>query len=147
MLRFSMTLLPALLLAACAGAPAAQRQQQRQADYEAAAGAPVRSFRFFTPIWSWEPLGNGELAVYTRPDKAWLLGTGGVCQNLAFTPVIGLTSNLGEVSINFDKVLVGRGYPPCTIRSIRPVDVATLKIRQASQRKVESEPRAPAPSH
>jgi hypothetical protein len=140
-LRLCTALALAGLLAACSSVPYAQRQQQRRAAYEATAGAPVRSFRFFAPIWSWEPLGETELAVYTRPNQAWLLDLGG-CQQLEFTSAIGLTSNLGEVSIHFDKVLTGRGNVPCTISRIRPVDVAKLKIEQAKQREVDSEPRA-----
>lgn len=132
------------LLAACSSVPYAQRQQQRQAAYLAATGAPVRSFRFFSPIWSWEPLSDTQLVVYTRPNKAWLLDLDGGCQNLAFTNAIGLTSNLDEVSVNFDKVLTGRSHFPCTITGIRPVDVARLKIEQAKQRKVEAEPRSGA---
>ena len=47
----------AVLLAACSSVPYAQRLQQRQAAYVAAAGAPVRSFRlvFGHSIYSWEP--------------------------------------------------------------------------------------------
>lgn len=142
--RVLMVLVLAVLLAACSSVPYAQRQQRRQAAYLAAAGAPVRSFRFFSPIWSWEPLSDTQLVVYTRPHKAWLLDLSGACQNLEFTSAIGLTSNLDEVSVNFDKVLVGRGYVPCTIKRIRPVDVARLKIEQAKQRKVEAEPRSGA---
>ncbi len=143
--RVSMAIVLAGLLAACSSVPYAQRQQQRQAAYLAAAGAPVRSFRFFAPLWSWEPLSDTQLAVYTRPNKAWLLDVGGACQNLEFTSAIGLTSNLDEVSVNFDKVLTGHRDFPCTITRIRPVDVARLKIEQAKQRKIESEPRTAAP--
>jgi hypothetical protein len=133
------------LLAACSSVPYAQRQQQRLAAYEAAAGAPVRSFRFFPPMWSWEPLGDTQLAVYTRPQQAWLLDLSGACQNLPFANAIALTSNLDEVSVNFDKVLTGRSYFPCTIKRIRPVDVARLKVEQAKQRKIEAAPRAAPP--
>jgi hypothetical protein len=98
-------------LAACSSVPYAQRMSNRQAAYAAAAGEPVRNFRFFE-LYSWEPLGNSQLAVYTRPNEAWLLTVSGPCPDLDFTNVIGLTSNLHEVSINFDKVLTGRADPP-----------------------------------
>ncbi|KRF01925.1 hypothetical protein ASG87_10490 [Frateuria sp. Soil773] len=124
------------LLAACSGVPRAQQDSQRQAAYAAAAGAPVRSFRFFT-LYSWEPLGRDRLAVYTRPNEAWLLDVGG-CTDLEFTQAIGLTSNLHEVSVGFDKVLTGRRDFPCTIRQIRPVDVAKLKAVQHEQRRIEA---------
>ncbi|MEO6925291.1 MAG: DUF6491 family protein [Rhodanobacter sp.] len=133
----------AAALTACSSVPYAQRQQQRQAAYAAAAGAPVKSFHFFS-LWSWEPLSDSELVVYTEPQRAWLLGLDGHCQNLEFTQAIGLTSSTGEVSTRFDKVLTGRNYIPCTIMQIRPVDVKRLRIEQEAQRKVNAQPRAPA---
>ena len=132
-------------LAACSSVPHAQRQQQRQAAYAAAAGAPVRSFHFFN-LWSWEPLSDSEVVVYTRPNRAWLLDLDGRCQNLEFTQAIGLTSNAGEVSTRFDKVLTGRRYIPCRIMQIRPVDVKRLRVEQQAQRKINAQPREPAGS-
>lgn len=142
--RASVVLLLAGLLVACSSMPYAQRRQQRMAAYRAAAGAPVHSFRFVGTMWSWEPLGDTELVVYTRPDRAWLIDVGASCPNLPFANVIGLTSSFDEVSVGFDRVLTGRGYIPCTISRIRPLDVAKLKIEQAKQREVEVEPRKPA---
>lgn len=130
------------LLAGCSSVPYAQRASQRQAAYAAAAGAPVRSFRFFS-LYSWEPLGRDQLAVYTRPNEAWLLDVGG-CTDLEFTNAIGLTSNLHEVSVRFDKVLTGRRDFPCTIERIRPVDVAKLKTVQHEQRRIEAAARPAA---
>ncbi|WP_266170582.1 DUF6491 family protein [Dyella subtropica] len=131
-------------LAACASVPYAQRMSDRQAAYAAAAGEPVRSFRFFE-LYSWEPLGNSQLAVYTRPNQAWLLSVSGPCPDLEFTNAIGLTSNMSEVSINFDKVLTGRTFP-CTISQIRPIDVAKMRAVEHEQRKIEaaSRPQDPA---
>ncbi len=137
---WSITLALVGLLAACSSVPYAQRQQQRQAAYAAAAGAPVPSFHFFT-LWSWEPLSDSELVVYTRPSQAWLLGLDGRCENLEFTQAIGLTSVTGDVSARFDKVLTGRHRMPCTIMQIRPVDVKQLRIAQEAQRKINAEPR------
>ena len=137
------------LLAACSSVPYVQRQQQRQAAYAAAAGAPVTSFHFFN-LWSWEPLSDSELVVYTQPSQAWLLELDGSCQNLEFTHAIGLTSSTGEVSARFDKVLTGRRYLPCTIMRIRPVNVKQLRVAQEAQREINAEPRehpAPAPKH
>lgn len=129
-----------LLLGACSSVPYAQRLSERLAAYTAAAGAPVHNFRFFS-LYSWEPLSDTELAVYTRPNQAWLLDTGG-CQNLQYVETIGLTSNLNQVSVGFDKVLTGRSYFPCTITQIRPVDVKRLKVEQQKLRQIRSEPRS-----
>lgn len=134
----------AATLGACSSVPYAQREAQRQAAYEAAAGAPVRSFHFYN-LYSWEPLGDSQVAVYTQANRAWLLDVG-QCQYLGFANTIGLTSFAGDVSVNFDKVLVGRGYPPCFISKIRPVDVARLKLEQQAQRTINAEPREPAPA-
>lgn len=135
-------------LGACSSVPYAQRMSERQAAYAAAAGAPVRSFHFFS-LYSWEPLSDTELAVYTQPNKAWLLDLGG-CQELLFVNSIGLTSNLNQVMVGFDKVLTGRRNFPCTITQIRPIDVKSLKLAQQKQRQIESAARGadkPAASH
>jgi hypothetical protein len=134
-------LLIAGLLAGCSSVPYAQRQSQRQAAYAAAAGAPVRSFRFFSPLYSWEALSNQQLAVYARPNQAWLLDVDG-CPNLTFANAIGLTSSFHEVSVRFERVLTGRGYFPCTITQIRPIDVSHLRAAQQAQRKIDEQPRA-----
>ncbi|HEY0198752.1 MAG TPA: DUF6491 family protein [Rhodanobacter sp.] len=133
----------AIMLAGCSGVPLAQRESQRQAAYAAAAGASVRSFRFFN-LYSWEPLDNGQMAVYTKPNEAWLLDLGGACPNLEFASAIGLTSQFDQVSVGFDKVLTGRGNYPCTITGIRPVDVSRLKLEQQAQRKINAEQREAA---
>ena len=149
MIRILLATTLAAMLAACASAPYAQRPSERQAAYAAAAGAPVRNFRFFS-LYSWEPLSDSQLAVYTRPNEAWLLDLGGDCQDLAFVNSIGLTSNLNQVMVGFDRVLTGRGNFPCTISQIRPVDVKSLKAVQQQQRLIKSEPRGadkPAAAH
>lgn len=128
-----------LALGACSSVPYAQRLAQRQAAVAAAAGAPVNSFRFFT-LYSWEPLGDRQLVVYTQPNKAWLLDVS-PCLNLPYANAIGLTSSVNEVSINFDRVLTGRDFAPCVISKIRPLDVAQLKQAQQAQRKIEAEAR------
>ncbi len=141
-------LLLGLSCAGCSSVPYAQRMSERQAAYTAAAGAPVRSFRFFS-LYSWEPLGDTQLAVYTQPNKAWLLDLGG-CQELRFVNSIGLTSNLNQVMVGFDKVLTGRHNVPCTITQIRPVEVKSLKLAQQQQRQIESaarEGQPPAAAH
>ena len=85
------------LLVACSGMPYAKRSSDRLAAYTAAAGVPVKSFRFFSPLYSWEPLSDTELVVYTKPKEAYLLDLG-ACVNLQVTNGIGLTSSLGPVS-------------------------------------------------
>ncbi|QRN53157.1 DUF6491 family protein [Dyella caseinilytica] len=125
-------------LAACASVPYAQRLQQRQQAYTAAAGAPVQSFRLvLNDIYSWEPLSDTELVVYTQPTRAYLLDLW-PCSNLTFTNGIGLTSFANQVQVGFDKVFTGRGYIPCRIKQIRPVDLAQFKLEKESQRHIDS---------
>jgi hypothetical protein len=134
----------ALAVAACSSVPYAQRISARQAAYAAAAGEPVRSFRFFE-LYSWEPLGNSQLAIYTRPNEAYLVTVMGPCPDLEFTNAIGLTSNLNEVQVRFDKVITGRRDFPCTIGEIRPVDLGKLKSVEHEQRKIQAADRQSAP--
>ena len=129
-------ILPLLLvpmLAACA-TDSAQRDAAKLALYRAHAGAPVRSFHFFGRLDSWTSLDDRTIAVWTRPSEAWLLDLDGPCNDLQFTPFIGLTSSVGTVSARFDKVLVrntGGINLPCIIETIRPLDVKA--IRQAER--------------
>ena len=128
------------LLTACSTTPTTQQIQARQAAYNAAAGAPVRSFRFIGRMWSWEPLSNSQLVVYTNPRTAYLLDVW-TCPNLTWTLASGLTSSIHQVSSNLDKVLTGRSYPPCPIMKIRPLNLAQLQIQQGSQREVDEQSR------
>ena len=113
--------------------------------YRAHAGALVASFRYLGRINSWESLGDEAIAIWTRPNEAWLLGLAGPCNGLDFTPVIGLTSQTGAVYARFDDVLVRDPASikiPCRIQSIRPLDVAA--IREAEKAKRAGEVAAPA---
>jgi hypothetical protein len=147
MLRATTVVLFAAAMVACSSAPVSPAQQQRQAAYAAAAGAPVRSFTYLGRMWSWEALGDKELVVYTTPSKAYLLDVWG-CANLPWAQVIGLTASFREVQANFDKVLAGGPYPPCPIVQIRPLDLTRLKLAQQAPREVDVQARndAAAPS-
>lgn len=126
-------LVPALLAGCAASHARYQQEQARVAAIHAAAGKPVGAFNFTARnIWSWEPLSEQELIVYTRPNQAWLLNVG-LCPELPYTPTIALTSHVGQVSTMRDSVVVRGGGFPCTIQEIRPVDVAKL-LRQAQPR-------------
>ncbi|HEX2595699.1 MAG TPA: DUF6491 family protein [Luteimonas sp.] len=143
MKRFTILLGSAALLAACASTPTAPSAQL--AMYRAHAGAPVPSFRYLGRMDSWESLGDRTIAVWTRPHEAWLLDLAGPCNGLDFTPVIGLTSQVGQVSAGFDKVLVkdpANFGIPCRIQTIRPLDVKALESEAKHRREVN----APAPA-
>jgi hypothetical protein len=140
-----------VLLSACASQPYAQRLQQRQQAYNAAAGAPVRSFRLVLgqQIYSWEALSDSQLVIYTLANRAFLLDVW-PCNNLMVSNTIGLTSFASTVQTGFDKVITGRPYIPCVIKQIRPIDLAQFKMDREAQRQFDSVPRdngaAPAPA-
>ena len=110
---------------------------RKLAIYEAAAGEPVGSFTYLGRISGWTPLGDEHIAVWTRPSEAWLLGFHGTCQDIGFTPVIGLTSQNSRVYAGFDKVLVDGRNPmqlPCRIREIRPLDTSRVRAAEKAAR-------------
>lgn len=123
------------LLAGCAASKARyQHEQARLAAIHAAAGKPVGSFNYMvTSMYSWEPLNEHELLIYTRPNKAWLLNVG-ICPQLPYAISIGITSHVGQVSTGLDKVLVGGGNFPCHIQKIQPVDVDELHKKMEARK-------------
>lgn len=139
------TVAVAAALAGCArvGKDYTARMQARQQAYAVAAGAPVNSFHYLS-LWSWEPLSDQQLAVYTRSNEAWLLDLDGKCRNLEFTNHIALTSSASEVLVKFDRVLTGPPDPPCFIKQIRPVDIAKLNEPQQGKPRDLEEAARPA---
>ena len=122
-------------LGACASGPA-ERDADRLALYNAHAGTSVDKFRYYGRLTRWTPLGNEALAVWTRPNEAWLLDLTGPCPDLEYTRAIGLTDNLGMVHARFDKVLVLSRAPvnlPCHIAQIRKLDVKALKAAERAR--------------
>ena len=143
--RVAAALVAAAVLAGCAS----QRlsDADRYAVYAQHAGAEVDHFRYLGRINGWTPLGDSALAVWTRPGEAWLLDLSGPCQDLAYTPAIGLTSTMSRVSARFDRVLVRSRSSiniPCHISRIRPLDVAA--VREAQRRNPEDAPLSEPPS-
>lgn len=129
MKRLLCALVATLLLGACAS-DAGMREVERLALYRAHAGAPVDSFRYFGSLNGWTPLGDSDLAVWTRPNQAYLLNLNGPCTDLDFAPAITITNQFHTVYAKFDKVVVlnrGSINIPCHIREIRPLDVTAIK--------------------
>ena len=115
---------------------------EKLALFEAAAGEPVQSFRYFGRISGWTPIDDRNLAVWTRPREAWLLTIAGSCRDLMWVPAISLTNRTNRVHAGFDSVRVHRSGPagtslPCRISTIRPLD--TAKIRDAEKAVSESD--------
>src|SRR5690606_19914637 len=129
------SLLLALATAACATTGISQ--EEKLATYRAHAGEPVSSFRYFGQINGWTSLGDRDIAVWTRPSEAWLLELSGPCPDIDYAPAITVTNQFNRVSAKFDKVTVhGAGTPrvPCTIQTIRPLDVKAIKQAERTAR-------------
>ena len=125
-----------LALASCTSNPA-QRDADRRALYLAHAGEPVSSFRYFGSLSGWTPLGEDAVALWTRPNQAYLVSFKGSCPDLDFAPGISVSSQFNTVYTNFDKVTVlnpGTMTIPCHIREIRPLDVKAIKQAERERR-------------
>ncbi len=130
-----------LALAACSSVPK-QTDAQRLELYRTHAGEPVKDFRYFGTLNGWTPLGDQALAVWTRPNEAFLLELTSHCVDLNFAPAISITNMMGSVSARFDDVIVrggGRnvGRIPCRIDQIRPLDVKALREAQREMREAQ----------
>lgn len=116
-----------LMLGACASVP--DHQNQELQFYRAHAGAKVDSFNYLGHMDSWKALGSSTIALWTRPNEAWLIDLVGICNNLEYTPAIGIPRNVGQVRTG-SQVLVHdpSGIEnPCYIQSIRPLDANAIR--------------------
>ena len=125
----------ACVMTACASSGPRMGDAERLAFYSQHAGEPVSSFRYGTGLNSWTPLGDTALAVWTRPNEAFLLELMGRCPDLPFAQSISVSHSVGRVNAGFDTVtprmtLTGRGTGmtpmPCRIQTIRPLDTRAL---------------------
>ncbi|MGO1001589.1 DUF6491 family protein [Lysobacter sp. CA196] len=136
-----------LLLSACASNPKMD-DAQRLALYRAHASAPVDSFQYFGRIDGWTPLGDSALAVWTKPNQAYLLELQGRCPDLDFASAISVSNQMGRVHSRFDKVTV-LGHQsikmPCFISRILPLDVKAIKQAQSDMREAGTMPEDPKP--
>jgi hypothetical protein len=137
-IMFAALVMGVLSLTACA--TDRMSDNERLALYRAHAAAPVQSFRYLNRIDGWTPLGDSAVAIWTRPNEAYLLEVDNPCPDLDFAQAIGLTSQFGIVYSRCDKVIprTGAGGPermPCHIRQIRPLDVKALKAAEKDIRR------------
>jgi len=122
-------------LSACASS--GMGEAEKLAMYEAAAGEPVKSFRYFGRISGWTPLDDRTIAVWTRGQEAWLLSLDGSCRDVEWAPVISLTHQGSSVYAGFDKVVAHTGGSPgfpCRITTIQPLDTAMIRSAERTAR-------------
>ena len=123
----SCTLAIGLSLGACASVPDTGNQELQF--YRAHAGAKVYSFNYLGHMDSWKALDSSTIALWTRPNEAWLIDLVGICNNLEYTPAIGIPRNVGQVRTG-SRILVHdpSGIEnPCYIQSIRPLDANAIR--------------------
>ncbi len=141
-------LVAAMLAATLAGCATTGKlsSDERLQLYRSHAGAPVNSFKYFGSLNGWTELGDSALAVWTRPNEAWLLNLGGPCMDLSYAPAITVTNMMGQVSARFDRVIVHGSGPmahvPCRIESIQPLDVKALRASEKEMREAKIAERA-----
>lgn len=143
-----LALIAATVLAGCATA-GKQTDAEKLALYRSHAGEPVKDFHYFGRLNGWTPLGDGALAVWTKPSEAYLLELSGPCQDLDYAMAIRVTQFGNRVSARFDDVVpLGAGTSsikiPCRIETIRPLDVKALRDSQKELREAALEERKPA---
>lgn len=126
-------LLLSLLLAACATNVRKQAAELR-ADYVGAAGPSIPEFRDTRGLYSWRPLSDQELVVYTQPRQAYLLSVG-FCPDLGAAAAVSVSSRLGWVTSGIDNVRLDNARYPCRIQQIRPVDLVKFEALRAAQQK------------
>ena len=130
-------LLAATVLSGCATA-GKQTDAEKLAFYRGHTGEPVKDFQYFGRLNGWTPLGDGALAVWTKPSEGYLLELSGPCQDLDYAMAISITQFGSRVS-RFDQIVpLGAGTSsikiPCRIQAIRPLDVKALRASQKELR-------------
>lgn len=130
-----------LVLSGCA-TNAAQRDAERLALYRAHAGEPVASMQYFGSLNGWTPLGEGAIALWTRPSRAYLVEFIGTCPDIDFARAIQVSNQAGRVHARFDdvRVLDGTSMPsiPCRIASLRPLDFKAIRAEERGLREARA---------
>lgn len=143
MKKLLVSLFAVLILSACA--TTRLTPAERFALYQTHAGEPVSSFRL-TRNFSWTPLGDQALAVWTGVNQGHLLEMRSRCSGLGFASNITITNSMGQVSARFDSVIPRTGAGPsqqtqtqqCRIWSIRPLDTAALNDAKRELREAQA---------
>lgn len=93
-------------------------------------------------------MGGNALAVWTRPNQAYLLELRASCNELGYAPAIAITQRFGQVSARFDNVIALSGPGmiriPCRIETIRPLDVKAIRASEKQLREARMQERTEA---
>jgi hypothetical protein len=121
------SLLAVMLLVGCSsgGIPKHEDEAQVRERFAAYASEPIDRMSWMGQYYSWEPIGENQLVVFTTPSDAYLLKVSGPCTDLKFVTSIGLTSTGSAVYSRLDSVKVRRWR--CPIAEIRKVDYQRMR--------------------
>ncbi|SEK81299.1 hypothetical protein SAMN05428989_0851 [Pseudoxanthomonas sp. GM95] len=124
---------------------------QRLALYREHAGEPQRDFSYARQLTGWTALGDDGLAVWTKPNEAYLLEFGGGgCRDLDAASTILITNLLGQVSAGLDRVQVlnrPSGFNvACRIQTIRKLDTKALRASEKALREARVAERDAVPA-
>ena len=122
------------------GTPAEQAELARYLTY---AGPPIPYFTWLGHFYSWQPLGQHTLVVFTLPNEAYLLKVWPPCDLRFEFNALGITSTAHTVYARSDSITThsagtGPGRWRCPIDEIRRIDYRRLRAderAQAQQRK------------
>ncbi len=135
-MKRQITVLLALSIAALASGCVSDggvRDAGRLAMYQAHAGAPLRDIHYNNHPVGWESIDDEHLLLTMTPRNVYLMKLSGPCLDYnAGSPVIGISSNVGRVSVAFDRVTIGDPRLSCRIEEIREVDMASFRKARAS---------------
>ncbi|MBS0215209.1 MAG: hypothetical protein JSR63_04185 [Proteobacteria bacterium] len=120
-----------LSAAACSTTPPASastreaKEAAALARYQAAAGSPVSSINNFgSPRW--DTVDGSHIVYVVSPKHQYLMTLSGPCMDWATGAyIIGVSSDMGRIYTNFDRIYVSRG-PACSIKQIQPLDAGKL---------------------
>jgi hypothetical protein len=134
------SLLAVMVLAGCSsgGIPKHEDEAQVRERFAAYAGEPIDRMTWMGQYYSWEPIGENQLVVFTTPSDAYLLKVSGPCTDLKFVTSIGLTSTGSAVYSRLDSVKVRHWR--CPIAEIRKVDYKRMR----ADMRAEAEKATPA---
>ena len=113
--------------------PAAQASRaDRLATFEKFAGAPVAQFRYFQ-LTGFEPLADHTVAVWTGPNKVYLIKVREPCSNFNYASTLSLDGSPTNLfTQKFGTVRFGDEQ--CMVESIRPVDYRAMRKHRSSQK-------------
>ncbi|WCE03179.1 DUF6491 family protein [Pseudoxanthomonas sp. JBR18] len=129
----------AALLSGCASLGTSRLSAAQDVElFQSHAGEPIKAFSPFGGISQWETVGDSAVAVWTKPDTAYLLGVAEGCLDLEWSPRLSLSREHDRVYAGFNHVLVRRpgekDAKRCRIETIQPLDVQALRAAQARAR-------------